>query len=308
MTDAAKHICSGTVAGLAAKVVEHPFDTIKVRVQTSPALYSGYWDCARRILRHEGFASYYRGLGAPLAGGAAENAVCFVAFAAGKELYCHAMSRSAAEAAEMERNPPLPCVLTCGLLAGAAVSHVLTPVELLKCNMQVQNALPPEKRKYRNALHCVAQMTRAGGVRALYSGHTATLAREVPGNAAWFGFYTLTKRLLTPAGQSTDDLPLWKLMFSGGVGGVSYWTAFFPADVVKTKMQVDAQYLKLGLWRGLAHCYKLGGVKELYRGWGITALRAFPANALVFSLYELCVSRWDDNLLKNDCEVTVSFV
>jgi len=291
MSDAAKHITSGTIAGLSAKVVEYPFDTVKVRVQANPTKYKGYFHCASCILRQEGFGSFYAGIGAPMLGGGLENAVCFTSYAIGTAAY-RKYVLGGADTSEYGSDPFL-CIMAGGLTAGAAVSHVLTPVELLKCNMQVQNMLPIEQRKYKNIVDCAVKMVRAGGIGALFNGHAATLAREVPGNAAWFGFYHSTKRALTPAGESADDLPLWKLMLAGGVGGVCYWTAFFPADVVKTRMQIDAAYLKLGLLKGLGQCYKEGGVRTLYSGWGITAFRAFPANAIIFSVYELCAAKWD---------------
>lgn len=290
MSDAAKHLFSGTVAGLLAKIVEYPLDTIKVRVQSNSTAYDGYVDCARQILRREGPASFFRGIGAPMAGGGAENAVCFAAFAFGGDIYHRLFNVVRSKEATAGE------VVFSGMIAGAAVSHVLTPVELLKCNMQVQNMKPVEQREYISVVDCAAKMIKKGGLKTLYTGHTATLAREVPGNGAWFGFYYLTKHMLTPAGTSPDDLPLWKLMLAGGVGGVTYWTAFFPADVVKTKMQLDPVYQKLGLVRGLALLYKQGGVRALYTGWSITAVRAFPANAIIFSVYEMIAQYWDATL------------
>jgi solute carrier family 25 (mitochondrial carnitine/acylcarnitine transporter), member 20/29 len=290
MSDTAKHLCSGTAAGLLAKIVEFPLDTIKVRVQADAKAYHGYMHCAKSILRNEGFLSFYRGIGAPMLGGGAENAVCFTAFAFGGDVYRRLFSvHSRADASAGE-------VVFSGMMAGCAVAHVLTPVELLKCNMQVQNMRKPEDREYKSVIDCARKTIRKGGIKSLFTGHTATLAREVPGNGAWFGFYHLTKRMLTPAGTSSDDLPIWKLMLSGGVGGVTYWTAFFPADVVKTRMQIDPVYGKLGLVRGLGALYKEGGMRTLYSGWSITALRAFPANAIIFSVYEVCASHWDNVL------------
>lgn len=295
MSETAKHLASGTVAGLTAKIVEYPFDTVKVRVQTNPDKYNkGYVHCAKQIYFNEGFWSFYKGIGAPMIGGGLENAVCFSAYAFGLKSFGYLFAKSPEERVALQKAPSAGAIVWSGLCAGFAVSFVLTPVELLKCNMQVQNLLPKEERKYKNVGDCAIKMIRAGGIGALLRGHTATLAREVPGNASWFGFYNLTKYALTPAGQTVDELPLWKLMLAGGVGGVTYWTAFFPADVVKTKMQIDPEFAKMGLLRGLGHQYKAHGiVKGLYAGWGITAVRAFPANAIIFSMYEVCAGWWD---------------
>jgi hypothetical protein len=121
------------------------------------------------------------------------------------------------------------------------------------------------------------------------------MCRETPGNAAFFGCYNAAKRSFASApGETPDNLPLWKILLAGGCGGVGYWTAFFPADVVKTKMQTSAEFQQMSLWRGLRHTYRMQGVAGLYAGWGITVARAFPANAIVFTSYEY-LSLWWDN-------------
>ena len=291
MMDVVCDIACGTVAGMCAKTVEYPLDTIKVRVQSDGSPYKGYLDCARRMLNEEGFRSFYRGIGAPMAGGGAENAVCFGAYGRGQILY-RWMHGGYKEEAEL----PLSASVFSGLIAGVGVSHVLTPVELLKCRMQLQNMLPKEKQEFTGVLDCARKTIKKGGLPALFDGHTATLAREVPGNAAWFGFYNMSLRAMTPEGHTKADLPGWKVALAGAIGGVTYWTAFFPADVVKTRMQTDAHYKKLGLVKGLGVLWKEEGIRGLYKGWSITAVRAFPANAIIFYVYEMCAAEWHARL------------
>jgi hypothetical protein len=61
--------------------------------------------------------------------------------------------------------------------------------------------------------------------------------REIPGNAAWFGAYETFCRLMTPEGKKRSDLHPAYVAAAGAMGGASYWTAFYPADVVKSNMQ-----------------------------------------------------------------------
>ena len=46
---------SGTVAGIAGVVAGHPFDTVKVRLQSqgSAIVYSGPFDCLLKTIRNE---------------------------------------------------------------------------------------------------------------------------------------------------------------------------------------------------------------------------------------------------------------
>ena len=47
---------------------------------------------------------------------------------------------------------------------------------------------------------------RKEGIRGLYRGNGATLARELPGNAAWFGVYEYISNSFVPEGGSRDDV------------------------------------------------------------------------------------------------------
>ncbi|KAJ1650275.1 hypothetical protein IWW47_005731, partial [Coemansia sp. RSA 2052] len=71
----------GSLAGMMGKFVEYPFDTVKVRLQTSESqVFSGTLDCLKQTWRNEGFRGFYRGLTSPLVGAMAENAIAFYAY------------------------------------------------------------------------------------------------------------------------------------------------------------------------------------------------------------------------------------
>jgi solute carrier family 25 carnitine/acylcarnitine transporter 20/29 len=54
---------------LMQKKVGHPFDTIKVRLQTTDrSQFKGPWDCLRQTLRNEGVKGIYKGATPPLVG------------------------------------------------------------------------------------------------------------------------------------------------------------------------------------------------------------------------------------------------
>ena len=61
-----KNSASGTVAGIAVCLVGHPFDTLKVRLQTQPVgrpVYNGLVDCFIKTLKWEGIGGLYKGVG-----------------------------------------------------------------------------------------------------------------------------------------------------------------------------------------------------------------------------------------------------
>lgn len=62
----AKNSISGTVAGIAVCLVGHPFDTLKVRLQTQPVhkpVYNGLIDCFVKTIKWEGIPGLYKGIG-----------------------------------------------------------------------------------------------------------------------------------------------------------------------------------------------------------------------------------------------------
>ena len=60
-----------------------------------------------------------------------------------------------------------------------------------------------------------------------------------------------------------------------------YWTAFYPADTVKSVIQTNETFFTV-----FKNIYKNEGFKGLYRGWLITVIRAVPAHATIFAVYE----------------------
>jgi hypothetical protein len=63
--------------------------------------------------------------------------------------------------------------------------------------------------------------------------------REVPAYAAFYGTFEASKRALTPKGAKPSNLAIHWVMFSGSVAGVGYWTACYPLDLIKTKIQSE---------------------------------------------------------------------
>lgn len=74
--EAVKDIAFGSAAGIMGKFIEYPFDTVKVRLQSS-SQYAGPVDCFRQGWRQDGFPGLYRGISAPLVGAAVETSSLF---------------------------------------------------------------------------------------------------------------------------------------------------------------------------------------------------------------------------------------
>ena len=96
-----------------------------------PLRYTGPLDCFRQSIKADGFLGLYRGIAAPLFGAAAETSSLFFFERMGRDVvyasgYC-----------PRDKVLPLPALWFTGAFSGAFTSFVLTPIELVKCKIQV---------------------------------------------------------------------------------------------------------------------------------------------------------------------------
>lgn len=85
-------------------------------------------------------------------------------------------------------------------------------------------------------------------------------------------------------GQSKDDIGPIYTMVSGAIGGVCLWTAIFPADVIKSRIQVAGS--TKGMFAVGLDIFRKEGCFALYNGLTPTILRTIPATAVLFLVYE----------------------
>lgn len=131
--------------------------------------------------------------------------------------------------------------------AAAAVSVALTPVEYIKCHMQVLKKTRFGGGAVAHDVPVPAAHVCAGVcISNVFRGFTGTLPRAIFGNIAYFGSYeVLSRKLAGASGQSRPSLV--QSMLAGGLRGCTYWTVMFSADVMKTRMQVEhCTYAKTG--------------------------------------------------------------
>ncbi|GJM91548.1 hypothetical protein PR202_ga07928 [Eleusine coracana subsp. coracana] len=290
MGDVAKDLTAGTMGGVANLFVGHPFDTIKVKLQSQPTpapgqlpKYSGAIDAVKQTVAAEGPRGLYKGMGAPLATVAAFNAVLFSA-------------RGQMEAL-LRSEPGVPLTVkqqvVAGAGAGVVVSFLACPTELIKCRLQAQSSLAEAAAASgvavpKGPIDVAKHVVRDAGARGLFKGLVPTLGREVPGNAVIFGVYEAVKQYLA-GGTDTSSLSRGSQIMAGGLAGAAFWLTVYPTDVVKSVIQVDD--FKNPRYSGSMDAFRkivaADGVKGLYKGFGPAMARSVPANAATFVAYEI---------------------
>lgn len=331
-------VLCGSAAGSAGKVIEYPFDTVKVRLQSQPdhlpPRFDGPFDCFKQTFRREGMIGLYRGILSPIIGAALETSSLFFSYNTAKSFLGNHWYTSTNDleksASGSEPELPFHALILCGSFSGIVTSFLLTPIELVKCRMQVQMLYPVStssssspsrpsssiqtapisvrKLHIKSAVSSIAakppgllnlifDVYRKEGIAAFWRGQTATLLREAGGSAAWFGSYEYIKAYFRKV-NNRDKNTIWENMLGGAWAGVMFNLSLFPADTIKSRMQTDALVNsshsntsgqatgQSGFWETGKNIYKSSGIKGLYRGCGVTVLRAAPSSAIIFVTYE----------------------
>jgi ornithine carrier protein len=285
----------GSTAGLVGKIVEFPLDLVKVRLQTTNDVFNGPWDCLKKTVRNEGFRGLYKGLASPLVGSMGENAALFVMYGYNQNVIRKLVGTYDYTPGAIQASLSLPQLALAGAMSGMVASFVLTPVELIKCKLQVQDVESlygkGRPKVYNGPLDVLKQTFRTDGLRGLYRGHLGCMIRESGGGAAWFGVYeVMTAMFMKRNGvDSKDDLSPWHLVVSGALAGMAFNGSLFPADVIKSRMQTSelTGQVRKGFLSTGRDLFAAEGLRGLYRGLGITLLRSAPASGSIFLTYEL---------------------
>ena len=181
-----------------------------------------------------------------------------------------------------------------------------TPIELVKCKMQVQMLVAPPPSvspipavqfsgsaplntsrlsRLPGPIAVLKTVIRTTGFRGLWLGQTGTLIRETGGSAAWFGSKEFTSSLLLSYRSKTHpelvadgrkltkkDLLLWESALSGASAGILYNFVLFPADTVKSTIQTEEELRPRA--RGAPRPTFFGTLNQLYVKQGLKGLYA----------------------------------
>ncbi|OJJ95730.1 hypothetical protein ASPACDRAFT_81798 [Aspergillus aculeatus ATCC 16872] len=285
-----RSLVAGGVGGVCAVVVGHPFDLVKVRLQTAErGVYAGAIDVVKKTVAREGLArGLYAGVSAPLVGVTPMFAVSFWGYDVGKTLV------SKLSTVEVKHNTPqytIGQISAAGFFSAIPMTLITAPFERVKVLLQIQGQNPPppgQKPKYSGGLDVVRQLYKEGGIRSVFRGSAMTLARDGPGSAAYFAAYEYIKRTLTPKdeqGRVTGELSMTAVLAAGGAAGIAMWIPVFPVDTVKSRLQSAPGRPTIG--GTIRAVYANGGFKAFFPGFGPALARAVPANAATFAGVEL---------------------
>jgi len=252
------NLLAGGAGGLLSLVVGHPFDTVKVRLQTSAA-YSGAWQCFRQLVRQEGFLSLYRGMGGLAVFAIPRFSLLF---------YTNCLGRGLVRGEDQPKEE----ITVSQIIFGGIFSQVIIAPTLVAPLERVKVLLQTRPGEYSGQLHCLRDILATEGWRGLFRGSGITLLRDVPGFVTYFLVYEQLRMKFT---SDNNRLDLFTTASIGALAGILAWAVAIPADTVKSRIQAG---VKVPF-----------SITSLYTGAGVILLRAGPANAATFVGYELAL-------------------
>lgn len=228
-------------------LVGQPFDTIKVRLQTQPHLYTSTLDAFIKTIRpaavlqsspsgatvttvgdRGGVFALYRGTLSPLLGIGLCTSIQFGVLETAKRAFTNQ------ETGKLS----LGGMYAAGTLAGLANGLIAGPVEHIRVRLQVQTtkamtdiaATASQAMTYHGTLDAYRKIWSAYGLKGLCKGQVPTFLREASGYGVYFTVYD---RLMEQAAQSRykgdrTKVAKYELMLYGALAGYALWLTCFP--------------------------------------------------------------------------------
>ncbi|SCU86022.1 LADA_0D11716g1_1 [Lachancea dasiensis] len=275
-----KDLTAGTAGGIAQVLVGQPFDTMKVRLQTSrtPTTVA---TVVKNLVKNEGPRGFYKGTLTPLIGVGACVSCQFGVNEAMKRFFSGPKSNATTTLT-------LPQYYVCGFAGGVANSFLASPIEHVRIRLQTQ-VVSGTAAEFKGPLDCIKKLAQA---KVLMRGLVPTIMRESHGCGTYFLTYEALVSDQIKKGVARADIPAWKLCLFGALSGTALWLMVYPMDVVKSIMQTDkitCPTYGTNVYQVARTVYTKNGMKAFFKGFGPTMMRAAPANAATFASFEMAM-------------------
>ncbi|KAF7306980.1 hypothetical protein MIND_00490800 [Mycena indigotica] len=235
---------------------------------------SGFTDAVRHVWRAEGIRGLWKGVGTTLVIGV-PSSTCYML------TYDYLLHSALA--------PLLPASLAplcSGILARSTITSIVSPLELIRTNLQSTPNHGQSPHTLRSVLHSIHGLARENGIRFLWRGLGPTLWRDVPFSGIYWAGYESTKNAFRQRGQTGAYVSF----ISGSLSGISAALFTHPFDVLKTRRQAlimssstNSQKSSVAL---LARIVQTEGTSALFAGLLPRVAKIAPACGIMIASYE----------------------
>uniref|UniRef100_A0A0E0P9U1 Mitochondrial phosphate transporter n=1 Tax=Oryza rufipogon TaxID=4529 RepID=A0A0E0P9U1_ORYRU len=182
-------------------------------------------------------------------------------------------------------SPAFYAACTAGGIASCGLTHMtVTPLDLVKCNMQIDPA------KYKSISSGFGVLLKEQGARGFFRGWVPTLLGYSAQGACKFGFYEFFKKYYSDIAGPEYAAKYKTLIYLAGSASAEVIAdiALCPMEAVKVRVQTQPGFAR-GLSDGLPKFVKAEGYAGLYKGivplWG----RQIPYTMMKFASFETVV-------------------
>ncbi|XP_062151707.1 mitochondrial phosphate carrier protein 3, mitochondrial [Alnus glutinosa] len=207
-------------------------------------------------------------------------------------------------------SPAFYAACTAGGILSCGLTHMtVTPLDLVKCNMQIDPA------KYKSISSGFGVLLKEQGVRGFFRGWVPTLLGYSAQGACKFGFYEFFKKYYSDIAGPEYASKYKTLIYLAGSASAEVIAdiALCPFEAVKVRVQTQPGFAR-GLSDGLPKFVKSEGALGLYKGivplWGrqipYTMMKFASFETIVELIYKHAIPRPKDQCSKN-LQLGVSF-
>ncbi|KAJ5995370.1 hypothetical protein N7481_002347 [Penicillium waksmanii] len=255
----------GGSASCVAVIVSHPFDLIKVRMQTvSNGTKQSTIITGMRILQGEGAKGFYH-----------------VTYGTSRIALYEEMKQSAKKSNQPLSTPILGIMAASSGFIGAIFG---TPADIANVRMQNDASLPQQQRRnYRNVLDAWVQMKRTEGWRSFRQGLWPNCFRSGIMTASQLASYDSFKRLIHKLCDTDEERPL--IHFAASLLASLVATSISsPMDVIRTQLMSSSN--KTSVFEVVRNLMHVEGPRWVFRGWTPSFVRLGPQTIATLVLLE----------------------
>ncbi|KIJ68380.1 hypothetical protein HYDPIDRAFT_82782 [Hydnomerulius pinastri MD-312] len=237
---------------------------------------TGFLDAVKHVVRVEGVRGLWKGAGTSLMIGVPSATIYMLT-------YDH-----------LQRNvfpqlipSPTFVPLFAGITARASLTSLLSPLELIRTNLQSTPKSPDQPHTLPSVLKSIRTVVRGQGVLFLWRGLGPTLWRDVPFSGIYWAGYEGWKRYFESRGKSGA----YVAFASGAISGTFASLLTSPFDVLKTRRQalLMAGTMPSGATATIPLCLRIiqtEGIGALYAGILPRTAKIAPACGIMIACFE----------------------
>lgn len=201
--------------------------------------------------------------------------------------YDHLLNKALPQVLPFESLIPM----TAGILARTSITSLVSPLELIRTNLQSTPKSWDNPHTLRSVLGSVRVLVREQGMRSLWRGLGPTLWRDVPFSGLYWASYEGWKGFFHRRGQSGA----WIAFICGAVSGISAALVTSPFDVLKTRRQASVMSSTPASIKAASSTIplvikiiKTEGTSALFAGLLPRIAKIAPACGIMIASFEVC--------------------